>query len=322
MLLAALTLLIFTVTLGLAMSLLYVLVETPLARRKMMTRLAAVQEVAARNEEIPDVLRKELLSDVPALHRILAKVPGIARLRLFLEQGAIQMQVGNFVLISIAISLFVLFVVLVVGLPLYEALPAAIGAGAIPTVIASAIRQRRFNKFEEQFPEAMDFLGRAVRAGHAFTTGFELIANELPPPVGEEFRITFQQQKLGLPFRDALQNLAVRVPLPDVRIFISSLQIQRDSGGNLGEILDTMSAVVRERFKLRRQIKIYTAEGRLSSYVLTALPFAALGALYFLQPAYIMPMFTEPRGQRMLILAAILQAVGYVVIGRIIKIKV
>jgi len=322
MLLAALTLLIFTVTLGLAMSLLYVLVETPLARRKMMTRLAAVQEVAARNEEIPDVLRKELLSDVPALHRILAKVPGIARLRLFLEQGAIQMQVGNFVLISIAISLFVLFVVLVVGLPLYEALPAAIGAGAIPTVIASAIRQRRFNKFEEQFPEAMDFLGRAVRAGHAFTTGFELIANELPPPVGEEFRITFQQQKLGLPFRDALQNLAVRVPLPDVRIFISSLQIQRDSGGNLGEILDTMSMVVRERFKLRRQIKIYTAEGRLSSYVLTALPFAALGALYFLQPAYIMPMFTEPRGQRMLILAAILQAVGYVVIGRIIKIKV
>jgi len=207
-------------------------------------------------------------------------------------------------------------------LPLYEALPAAIGAGAIPTVIASAMRQRRFNKFEEQFPEAMDFLGRAVRAGHAFTTGFELIANELPPPVGEEFRITFQQQKLGLPFRDALQNLAVRVPLPDVRIFISSLQIQRDSGGNLGEILDTMSMVVRERFKLRRQIKIYTAEGRLSSYVLTALPFAALGALYFLQPAYIMPMFTEPRGQRMLILAAILQAVGYVVIGRIIKIKV
>jgi len=322
MLLTALSLLIFTVTLGLAMSLLYVLVETPLARRKMMTRLAAVQEVAARREEISDVLRKELLSDVPVLNRILLTVPGIARLRLFLEQGAIQMQVGNFVLISIAISVFVFFVVLIVGLPLYECLPAAIGAGAIPTVIASALRQRRFNKFEEQFPEAMDFLGRAVRAGHAFTTGFELIANELPAPVGEEFRITFQQQKLGLPFRDALQNLAVRVPLPDVRIFISSLQIQRDSGGNLGEILDTMSMVVRERFKLRRQIKIYTAEGRLSSYVLTALPFAALVALYFLQPAYIMPMFTEPRGQRMLGLAAILQVVGYFVIGRIIKIKV
>jgi tight adherence protein B len=317
----ALTLSIFAVTLGLSVSLLYLFVESPLARRKMMTRLAAVQEVSVR-DEVSDVLRKELLSDVPALDRILAMAPGIARLRLFLEQGAIRMQVGNFVLISIAIVVFVFLATLIAGLPLYEGLPAALGAGAIPTLVASAIRQRRFNKFEEQFPEAMDLLGRAVRAGHAFTTGFELIGNELPSPLSEEFRITFQQQKLGLPFRAALQNLALRMPLPDVRIFISSLQIQRESGGNLGEILDTMSAVVRERFKLRRQIKIFTAEGRLSSYVLTALPFAALALLYVVQPDYIMPMFTEPRGQRMLVLAAILQVVGYFVISRIIKIKV
>jgi len=125
-----------------------------------------------------------------------------------------------------------------------------------------------------------------------------------------------------VPFRDAMQNMALRVPLPDVLIFVSSLQIQRESGGNLGEILDTMSAVVRERFKLRRQIQIFTAEGRLSSYVLTALPFAALALLYVVQPDYIMPMFTEPKGQHMLILAGILQVVGYVVISRIIKIKV
>ena len=322
MILTALSLLIFVVTLGLSLSLLYFMVESPLARRKMMTRLAAVQEVSIRNDEASDVLRKELLSDMPALHRILAMAPGIARLRLFLEQGAIRMQVGSFVLISVALLVFVFLATVIAGLPLYEGLPAALGAGAIPTVIASAIRQRRFNKFEEQFPEAMDLLGRAVRAGHAFTTGFELIGNEFKAPVGEEFRITFQQQKLGLPFRDALGNMAVRVPLPDVRIFISSLQIQRDSGGNLGEVLDTMSGVVRERFKLRRQIQIFTAEGRLSSYVLTALPFAALAALYYIQPEYINPLFTEPRGQRMLAFGAILQVVGYFVIGRIIKIKV
>ncbi len=322
MILAALSLLIFAVTLGLSLSLFYFFVESPLARRKMMTRLAAVQEVSIRNDDVSDVLRKELLSDVPALQRILSTAPGIARLRLFLEQGAIRMQVGNFILISVSMTIFVFFATLIAGLPLYEGLPAALGAAAIPTVIASAIRQRRFNKFEEQFPEAMDLLGRAVRAGHAFTTGFELIGNELPPPVSEEFRTTYQQQKLGVPFRDAMQNLALRVPLPDVLIFVSSLQIQRESGGNLGEILDTMSTVVRERFKLRRQIKIYTAEGRLSSYVLTALPFAALALLYVVQPDYIMPMFTEPKGQHMLILAGILQVVGYVVISRIIKIKV
>ena len=322
MILAALSLLIFMVTLGLSLSLLYFMVESPLARRKMMTRLAAVQEVSIRNDEASDVLRKELLSDMPALHRILAMAPGIVRLRLFLEQGAIQMQVGSFVLISVALLVFVFLATVIAGLPLYEGLPAALGAGAIPTVIASAIRQRRFNKFEEQFPEALDLLGRAVRAGHAFTTGFELIGNELPPPVSEEFRITFQQQKLGVPFRDAMQNMALRVPLPDVLIFVSSLQIQRESGGNLGEILDTMSNVVRERFKLRRQIRTYTAEGRLSSYVLTALPFAALALLYVVQPDYIMPMFTVPKGQHMLILAGILQVIGYVVISRIIKIKV
>jgi len=322
MMLSALALLIFAVTLGLALSLLYLFVESPLARRTMMTRLAAVQEVSLRNDQASDVLRKELLSDVPFLNRVLAMAPGIARLRLFLDQGAIQMQVGTFILISIAIFVFVLLAMVIVGFPLYEDIAAAAGAGAIPIAIASIVRQRRLNKFEEQFPEAMDLLGRAVRAGHAFATGFELIGTELPAPVGEEFKITFQQQKLGLPLRNALENLAVRAPLPDVRIFVSSLQIQRDTGGNLGEILDTMSGVVRERFKLRRQIKTFTAEGRLSSYVLSALPFAALAAMYFIQPDYMMPLFTDPQGQRMLVVAAILQVVGYIVISRIIKIKI
>src|SRR5438094_2962764 len=265
MILAALSLLVFMVTLGLSLSLLYFMVESPLARRKMMTRLAAVQEVSIRNDEVSDVLREELLSDMQALHRILAMAPGIARLRLFLEQGAIQMQVGSFVLISVALLVFVFLATVIAGLPLYEGLPAALGVGAIPTVIASAIRQRRFNKFEEQFPEATDRLGRALRADHAFTTGFELIGNELPPPVSEEFRTTYQQQKLRVPFRAAMQNMALRVPLPDVLIFVSSLQIQCESGGNLGEVLDTMSAVVRAGCKLRRQPEIIPADARLSS---------------------------------------------------------
>ncbi len=322
MMLAAIALLIFAVTLGLSLSLLYLCVESPLARRKMMTRLVAVQEVSIRNDEMSDVLRKELLSDVPFLNRILATAPGIARLRLFLEQGAIRMQVGTFILIIIAIFVFVFLAMVIVGLPLYEDICAALVTGAIPMAIASIVRERRFNKFEEQFPDAMDLLGRAVRAGHAFTTGFELVGTELPAPVGEEFRVTFQQQRLGLPLRNALENMAVRVPLPDVRIFVSSLQIQRDTGGNIGEILDTMSGVVRERFKLRRQIKIFTAEGRISSYVLTAIPFAALAGMYFIQHDYIMPLFTDPYGQKMLVVGAILQVVGYIVISRIIKIKV
>jgi tight adherence protein B len=322
MLLPILAILAFVITFALATSFFFFFVEAPMARRKMMTRLSALQEVAARGEELPDVLRKELLSDMPVLNNILATAPGIRNLRLFLEQAAIQMQVGTFVLICLGLAALGLTVALITGLPIYLAILGAALGGGIPFIVASVMRQSRFDKFEEQFPEAMDLLGRAVRAGHAFTTGFELIGKEMPDPVGQEFRIAFQQQSLGLPLKDALGNLAVRVPLPDTRIFVSSLQIQRETGGNLGEILDTMSAIVRERFKLRRQIRIYTAEGRLSMYFLTAIPIVAFLALWLLQPEYLAPMLTDRRGHIGLAVAVILQVIGYIVISRIIKIKV
>lgn len=307
---------------ALAMSFFYFFVDTPLSRRKMRARLEAIQEIKARNEEVPDILRTELLSDVPFLNRILAMAPGISRLRLFLDQGAITMQVGTFVWILVALPMFTFVLMLALGRPIYQCVVAALVISAVPFAVTGIIRQRRLNQFEEQFPEAMDFLGRAVRAGHAFTTGFELIGKELPDPVGAEFRLAFQQQNLGVPLRDALQNMLVRVPLPDVRIFVSSLHIQRESGGNLGEILDMLSYVIRERFKLRRQVRIFTAEGRMSSYMLTAIPLVALVGMWILQPDYLRPLFTDPRGQMALTVAAVLQVIGYAVIKKIIKIKV
>ena len=322
MLLPVVAVLVFLITFALATSLFFLFVETPLARRKMMTRLTALQEVHVRTDEVSDVLRKELLSDIPLLNSILATAPGIRNLRLFLEQAAIEMQIGTFVVICLGLATLGAVITSFIGFPIYLAAVAGVIGGSIPVVVAMVLRQRRFDKFEEQFPEAMDLLGRAVRAGHAFTTGFELIGKELPDPVGQEFRIAFQQQSLGLPLKDALGNLAVRVPLPDVRIFVSSLQIQRESGGNLGEILDTMSQIVRERFKLRRQIRIYTAEGRLSMYMLTAIPIVAFLGLEVFQPEYLAPMLTDPRGHLGLAVAVILQVIGYIVISRIIKIKI
>ena len=322
MFLPVMVVIIFLVTLALASSFLFIFVQAPLARRKMVTRLAALQEVAVRTEDVPDVLRREMLSDVPVLHRILATLPGVPNFKLFLEQAAIKMQIGTFLLISIGLTLFVFTGMFVFRFPVVLCVVAALLAGAAPFIIAAAKRQQRFNRFEEQFPEAMDLLGRAVRAGHAFTTGFELIGKELPNPVGEEFRIAFQQQSIGISLKDALGNLAVRMPLPDVLVFVSSLQIQRESGGNLGEILDTMSQIVRERFKLRRQVRIFTAEGRLSMYMLSCIPFVALLGLWFFQPLYLKPMFSDPRGQMALAVGAILQVIGYFVISRIIKIKI
>lgn len=322
MLLPVLAILAFIVTFALATSFFFFFVETPLARRKMMTRLSALQEVSARGEEVPDVLRRELLSDMPFLNTLLTNAPGIRNVRLLLEQAAIEWQVGTFILSSLGLGFVGVLVTLFINMPFYFVIAGGALGAAVPFIVATVMRQMRFDKFEEQFPEAMDLLGRAVRAGHAFTTGFELIGKELPDPVGAEFRIAFQQQSLGLPLKDALGNLAVRMPLPDIRIFVSSLQIQRESGGNLGEILDTLSHIVRERFKLRRQVRIYTAEGRLSMYFLTAIPIVAFLGLQIFQPEYLAPMLTDRRGHIGLGVAVILQVIGYIVISKIIKIKI
>jgi tight adherence protein B len=302
-------------------SLLWLLVENPLARRNVVSRLEALQQTEFRNAELPEVLHKDLMSGVPAFHRLLSRTPGTGRLQLFLSQAAVRMTVGRFLLTVAGCAALALASGLALAPPLAALLLAAAG-GSVPFVVTALLRRRRFNRFEELLPEAMDLLGRAVRAGHAFTTGFELIGAELADPVAEEFRITFQQQNLGLPLRDALENLTVRVPLPDVRIFVSALQIQRESGGNLAGVLDSMAYVIRERFKLRRQIRTYTAEGRLSSYMLTAIPFVALVALCVLKPGYIDPLFEDPRGQAALLGAGILQILGYLVIRRIVNLKV
>jgi len=227
-----------------------------------------------------------------------------------------------FVLIALILALFGLILSLVAGLAFAMGLVVAICAASLPFLVVQYRRQRRFARFEEQFPDAMELLSRAVRAGHAFTTAFSLIAEEMADPVAEEFRATYQQQNLGMPLRDALHNMAERMPLPDVKIFIAALEIQRDSGGNLGEILNNLSGVIRERFKILREVQVLTAEGRLSMYVLTAMPFIVLFLLYLTNPGYLTPLFTDPIGLRLLWGAAVMQFIGYLIIRKMVRIKV
>ncbi len=180
----------------------------------------------------------------------------------------------------------------------------------------------RLRKFEEQFPEALDLLSRAIRAGHAFQTAMGMVADELPDPIGPEFKKMFEQQNYGLPLRDALNLLPERVPLMDVHFFVTAVLIQRDTGGNLSEILDNLARVVRERFKILRQVRVHTAHGRLTGYVLLALPGALGIALSMLNRNHMAPLFREQIGQQMLIGGAIMQVIGYFWIKRVIKIEV
>lgn len=322
--LSILTLLIFLVTLALVISALYFIIEAPAARRRLRDRIASTQDlvtVGSDGAQIQLLRASESLSNLHALNTILQQFPGLDRVNLFIQQASVEITVAMFLFFSFLLAWFFFLVCIVSGLPLVLGIFLGIVSGFTPALLIGMKRQKRMMKFEELLPDAIDLLGRAVRAGHAFTTGLDLIANELPSPISDEFRRTFELQNLGLPLRDAFQNLVRRMPLPDVKIFITALTIQRETGGNLAEILDNLARVMRERFKLVRQIQVYTAQGRLSMYVLLSIPPIVGLMLFFLNRDYIMRLFTDPLGHRFLAAAIFLQIIGYFVIRKVIQPK-
>ena len=314
--------LVFLITMTLVVLSIYYFVEIPAARRRLQERMSSARDTiltsSSEDEEV-NLLRSEVMSNIPILHRILVQMPGAKQLSLFVQQSAVNITPGMLVTLSILTLWIVFLLSFLIGAPFTLALLLAVLSGAIPFIVIGIIRQRRFLRFEEIFPDAIDLLARAVRAGHAFTTGLDLIAKELPAPVSEEFARAYDEQNMGLPIRDVFTNLTRRVPVVDVRIFVTALLIQRESGGNLAEILDNLSYVIRERFKLMRQIKVYTAQGRLSLYFLVAIAPLMGVMVYFINPDYIMRLFEDPMGHVLLITGIILQVMGYFVIRKIIQ---
>jgi len=297
--------------------------------RLLRERLATVQEAAARqpSEELA-LLRDEMLSKIPALDSLLRRSSRISNLQPFLEQANLKIRAGNILVLCMvsAVALAGTGFLAAGSLPPNQALVfAAVGlvlGGFLPYSYASYRRTKRFQKFEELFPEAIDTLARAVRAGHAFTTALELIANELSEPVASEFRKLFEEQKFGLPVRDALMNLAERMPLVDVKFFVTAVMLQRETGGNLAEILDNLSYVIRERFKIMRQVRVYTAQGRLTMMLLMGLPPTIVVTMLLTSPAFIRPLFADPIGHFLVVAGIVLQTLGYFVIRKIIQIQV
>jgi len=287
-------------------------------------RLDAIERSAKRGSESLElkVVRDELLSDVPAIHRILLKWKWSDKLRNFIGQAGMKVKPGRLILLSaiLAIAGFL------AGSRVTESALIAlifIPVGAlIPIGVIAFKRRSRMKSFEKIFPEAIDLLGRAVRAGHSFSTGLEMIITELPEPVSGEFRTTFEEQNFGLPLRDALLNFAERVPLIDVRFFVTAVLIQKDTGGNLAEILDNLAHVVRERFRILGEVKIKTAQGRLTAGILISLPPIMGFILRFLNPSYMKPLFTDPIGPYIIALAIFLQVVGSLMLWKIVNIDV
>ena len=293
------------------------------AGKALSKRLAAVSQAEGRGatEELA-LLREEIVSEIPAFNRILARYPVVLRLQRLLAQAEVKVLPGKFLLICAFTGALAGTVAYVwQGYFFLSLIAGAIGAVA-PFVYVLTLRRRRFNKFEELFPEAIDLLGRAVRAGHAFTTALELIADELSEPVAGEFRTVFEEQKFGLPVREALLNFAERMPLVDVKFFVTAVMLQRETGGNLAEILDNLSYVIRERFKIQRQVRVHTAQGRLTMALLMAMPPTVVAILFVFSPEFVAPLFHDPIGHALLVASIALQTTGYFVIRKIIKIQV
>lgn len=267
------------------------------------------------------VLKQRVEGPLPLIDRIIAQSSKGSALARLIEQAGKNMSVSSLMLISAGCGVVGALGMMTMRVPLGAFIGAALGCVA-PFLYLRQCRKKRLRRFEEQFPEALDLLSRALRAGHAFTTAMSMVADEAPDPIAPEFKKSFDEQNFGLPLKDALNNLSERVPLLDVRFFVTAVLIQRETGGNLSEILDNLAHVVRERFKILRQVRVYTAHGRLTGYTLLALPAALSVLLYMLNPGLMSLLFYERMGRMMLSVTIVLQVIGFFWIKKVVKIEV
>ena len=268
------------------------------------------------------LLLKEIVGPMPNMDRVASaalKGSGVER---WLQQSGTAMTISAVILITLLFGALAAIATFMFTHLWWAAVVAFVLGLGIQPMLLKHKRTKRIDRFEEHFPEALDLLSRAVRAGHAFSAGMKMVADELDDPVGPEFRKAFDEQNYGLPLKESLNGLGDRIPLLDVKFFATAVLIQRETGGNLAEILDNLANVVRERFKIRRQVRVHTAHGRFTGYVLMALPAFLAVALMFINPEHMNLLFEERIGQLMILACIVMQAIGFIWIKQIVKIEV
>jgi tight adherence protein B len=237
-----------------------------------------------------------------------------------ITQAGLTINVSTLLLSAVALAAVAYLIVRLLTFSSMLGMAAGVAASFVPFLLLKQARNRRLRKFEEQFPEAVDLLGRALRAGHAFTTGVLMAAEEVPPPVGEEFKRLYDQQNFGMSLPEALRGFASRIPLIDARFFATAVLTQRETGGNLGEVLDNLASVIRERFKVKRQVRVLTAHGRITGWILAGFPPALAAAMFAIAPGHMNLLITDPLGIKMIVVGLTLQIVGTMIIRKLVNI--
>jgi tight adherence protein B len=275
-------------------------------------------DVAAQS----DIVRKESLSDIPWLHDLLIKIRQFQPLRLLHRQADCRMPLGIFVLATPLLALGALLFILSMHQALLLALLLAVVLGALPAGYLYWLKNQRMKMFERQLPEALELVSRALRSGHAFSVGLKLVGDEAADPIGIEFRRVFDEISMGVALPQALQNMTDRLDCVDLRFFVTSVLVQRETGGNLAEIIDSLAGMIRKRFELHLKVRALSAEGRFSAIILFALPIVVGGILYKMNPDYMSTLFTDPMGQKMLMVGSFLMVTGAIIMKRMVAIKV
>jgi tight adherence protein B len=273
-------------------------------------------------DQAVDIRKEELLSAVPWLNRWLLKLELAPRLRILLYQADLKWTAGSLILMSALCFVIPAYLIYLRTGAVIVSLLMGLLLGASPFVFVLYKRTQRFNKFEECLPDTLDLMVSALRAGHSFISALDLAANESPDPIGKEFRITFDEQNYGLELRTAMSNLAARVPLQDLKIVITAILIQKESGGNLAEVFDKAAYVIRERFRLKRQVRVHTAQGRLTGWILSFLPIVLGIALYMINPQGMSVLWTRAIGIKLLYVSGIMTIIGALIIRKIVRMDV
>lgn len=309
----AVFLLIFTVFFGVTAA-----KDSPTsALKRRMRRMAT-----SSTDMLPFELRSEIAMEVSPFERILAKIPILRNLEYALDRAGLNINVAVYLPLLAAITLLSAGLIYLIFHKLFLSPIAVIAVLSGSSFFLSYKKNARAEQFTEQMPEALDMISRSLRSGHSMTSAVELVGQEMPNPAGELFKTAYDQQNLGLRITETLSNMTFRIDSIDLRFFITSVQINSEVGGNLAEVLDNLSAIIRERLKIRRQVQVYTAQGRMSGYVLSGIPFAAFLLIKMMMPAYAALLTTTQQGITMLIIAGIMQFIGFLVIRKIVHIRI
>jgi tight adherence protein B len=299
------------------------LIEFLQESRRRRSVVKQLQGIGALDRVEGTGLLRGRAAEQPAwVKQLSASTPRIRDLALLLEQAGSKTSLEALLFLCFGLGVGSGAAVLTLTRFLPFGILAAFVGGYAPIWFLKRRRQKRLDAFEGSLPEAIDLLGRAIRAGHPLSAGFRMVAEELKDPISTEFQRSFEEQRFGLPFDDTIIAMADRVALIDVRILVTAILIQREVGGNLAEVLDNLAGVIRARFTIRRQLRVYTAQGRFSGYTLGALPIIVGCLIYLLNPSYMQLLFNHPIGKLMVLLAVVMQVIGFLWIRKIIDIEI